>query len=305
MFVCSKCEIELDQDHWCPSCGNRIKTQDGVLQFLDDHASTNAFGFQWNEHAKTQLDSHSGLSISGDRLFGVSSWDTDLHGQVILEAGSGAGRFTEILAKTGALLYTFDASSATKANAERHGALKNVHVFRSSIFDLPFKDREFDKVICLGVLQHTKNPREAFRALTKQVRPGGEIVIDVYRKDFKAGLQWKYVLRSITRRMNQERLYKLVHLSVNVLHIPASMARKVFGRMGARLFPILTYGHLDLSPELAKEWAVLDTFDMYAPRYDLPQSEEDVRRWFEELCFESIVVENGPNGVIGRGVKPE
>jgi hypothetical protein len=61
-----------------------------------------SFGFQWNSRRETQLNSYTGLSISRDRLFAVTGWPADLTRQTILEAGSGAGRFTEILVTTGA-----------------------------------------------------------------------------------------------------------------------------------------------------------------------------------------------------------
>ena len=64
------------------------------------------------------------------------------------------------------------------------------------------------------------------------------------------------------------------------------------------------YSHLNLSDMQQREWAILDTYDMYAPRYDRPQTVRAVRRWFDDAGLEDIVVEQGPNGVIGRGRKP-
>ena len=49
-------------------------------------------------------------------------------------------------------------------------------------------------------------------------------------------------------------------------------------RIGARLIPIVEYYHSGLSDDLNEEWAVLDTFDMYSPRHDHPQSMGSVRR---------------------------
>jgi hypothetical protein len=57
--------------------------------------------------------------------------------------------------------------------------------------------------------------------------------------------------------------------------------------------------------ELNREWAILDTFDMYSPAHDHPRSIAQVRRWFSAANFVDVVVEYGPNGVVGRGRKPE
>jgi hypothetical protein len=59
----------------------------------------------------------------------------------------------------------------------------------------------------------------------------------------------------------------------------------------------------DLQPELNTEWAILDTFDMYSPAHDRPQSFAMVRRWFESAGFSRIEVRYGQNGVVGCGRK--
>ena len=51
------------------------------------------------------------------------------------------------------------------------------------------------------------------------------------------------------------------------------------------------------------DWAILDTFDMYSPAHDHPQSLKTVKRWFENSGFEEIEIFYGDNGVVGRGKK--
>ena len=85
----------------CTACGTRYPIVNGVVRFVDREHYAGSFGFQWNAHRRTQLDSYTGLPLSRDRLFQVSGWPEDLSGKTILEAGSGAGRFTEVLVKAG------------------------------------------------------------------------------------------------------------------------------------------------------------------------------------------------------------
>ena len=101
----------------CRSCGVAYPIVRGLPRFVPSSNYAESFGFQWNIHAQTQLDSYSKLPISRDRLFGAIGGEEDLRGQRILEAGSGAGRFTEVLVSTGADVTTFDYSSAVDANA--------------------------------------------------------------------------------------------------------------------------------------------------------------------------------------------
>jgi 2-polyprenyl-3-methyl-5-hydroxy-6-metoxy-1,4-benzoquinol methylase/uncharacterized protein YbaR (Trm112 family) len=288
----------------CESCGATFPIVTGIPRFVPVSNYAESFGFQWNIHSRTQLDSHSGMPISHDRLWAALGGKEDLRGQRVLEAGSGAGRFTEILAASGAEVFTFDYSSAVDANARNHETSTNVHFFQGDIFNVPLTEASFDKVICLGVLQHTPDPQAAFRSLTKFVKTGGLLVVDVYRRDLAALLQWKYLLRPITRRMPKETLYRLIATITPPLVPLAKRLRRIAGRTGARLVPIVEYSHLGLPPALNVQWAVLDTFDMYSPAHDHPQSLDAVNHWFQDAGFEDIRVRRGPNGVVGSGRRP-
>lgn len=261
---------------------------------------TDSFGFQWTAHARTQLDSHSGKPISRDRLFGVTGWPARMDGQRILEAGSGAGRFTEVLLTTGAEVWSFDDSDAVDANRANNGRAPNLRLFRSDIYGVTFHER-FDKILCLGVLQHTPDPRRAFLRLAQYLKPGGEIVVDVYEKRLTALLSWKYLLRPITRRMDRRRLYAIVAAIVPVLLPVAITLRKVMGRFGARLVPVKEYSDLGLDLATHIQWSILDTFDNLSPAYDKPQSIATVREWFAAAGLRDARVWRGPNGLIGKG----
>jgi len=288
----------------CTHCASDFFSLRGVPRFVGHEHYAASFGVQWNRYVRTQLDSHSGLSVSRERFFAVTGWPERMEGERILEAGCGAGRFTEVLASTGADVWSFDLSNAVEANFANNGHLPNIHIFQASIDAIPFVPGQFDRVLCLGVLQHTPDPAAAFRSLAAQVRPGGALAMDVYRKDPAALLQWKYLLRPITKRLPPERLYRTVAAVVPGLMPAARYARRMMGRWGARLLPIAEYSHLGLSPELNAEWSVLDTFDMLSPAHDHPQTLATVRGWFADAGFTGVVVERGPNGITGRGRRP-
>lgn len=290
----------------CERCGSVFQITRGIARFVPEDNYAKSFGFQWNTHEKTQLDSFSGLTVSRDRVFAVTGWPESLVGERVLEAGSGAGRFSEILLETGASVFSFDYSSACEANLRNNNGKGkgSFTVFQGDIFDIPLAKSSFDKVFCLGVLQHTPDPERAFRSLVQYVRPGGSLAIDIYTKSIGHWLQWKYLLRPITTRMNQLHLYSLISNVAPVLVPVAASLHRLLGRFGRRLLPIVQYSHLGLPPELNVQWAILDTFDMYAPKHDHPKTVKDVRLWFEQAGFCQIDVRHGPNGVIGTGVRP-
>src|SRR5258706_4912356 len=218
-----------EQQLQCTNCGATIPVVRGVPRFVPSDDYARSFGFQWNIHARTQLHSFSGLPISRHRLFATTKWPTQLPGETILEVGSGAGRFTEVLVTTGATIISCDLSSAVDANYRNNGANANLLIAQASLLNLPIRARSIDKVICIGVLQHTPDPAQSFACLAECVRPGGELAIDVYAARLRSLLSWKYLLRPVTKRMNGERLYGLIERVTPVLFSLSNALYRLFG----------------------------------------------------------------------------
>ncbi|HOW43035.1 MAG TPA: methyltransferase domain-containing protein [Candidatus Omnitrophota bacterium] len=306
IFRCPRCGgglTDVRDFPKCASCRREFPVVNGIPRFVEPGNYCDSFGLQWNRHRKAQLDKFNGFHFSRDRLFAQTGWPQDLRGQRVLEAGSGAGRFTQILLETGAEVYSFDYSRAVDANRENNGQASNLLLFQADIYHIPLEKGSFDKVLCLGVLQHTPDPSAAFAGLAQYLKPGGQIVIDVYRKSLVSLMHWKYLLRPLFRRMDRQRLYALMEKWVDRMIVPAAVFRKMLGPLGARLLPIAEYSHLGLSAELNREWALLDTFDMYAPAFDLPQTSGSVERWFARAGLTAVSVEKGYNGLVARGKK--
>jgi SAM-dependent methyltransferase len=285
-------------------CGAKFPVINNIPRFVPAEDYAGSFGMQWKTHRKTQLDSYTGLPLSRNRLYQATGWGTDLAGQTVLEVGSGAGRFTEVLVTTGAKILSFDLSAAVDANYANNGRHGNLSIFQADIRNIPVAEESMDKVLCLGVIQHTPDPEATFCELSKYVRPGGQLVIDVYPARLRSLISWKYLLRPITKRMDREQLYSLVSQSTPKLIPLSAVLYRFLGKIGPRMLPILQYNHFGLSPELNREWAILDTFDMYSPTYDRPQTRHTVKRWFTEVNFVDVSVEYGSIGIIGRGRRP-
>jgi len=308
-FTCPYCienkEVLIDQDKskFCILCKTDFSVKNNIPRLTQTDNYADSFGFQWNIFRKTQLDSHVSKPISRDRLYEVTKWVGNLKGQNILEAGSGAGRFTEVLVETNANIYSFDYSNAVEANYLNNGQNSNLVIFQGDIYKIPFPDDTFDHIICLGVLQHTPNPKESFVSLSRKLKVGGYLYIDIYTKSFRHNFQWKYFLRPLTKRLSKNFLYSLIKTLVPLLIPLTKLLKNLFGKYGAVLSPIKEYSELDIGKENNKAWAILDTFDMYSPEHDHPQKKENVESWFQELGFSDVSVWYGKNGVVGRGRK--
>ena len=65
---------------------------DSAIVPVENYAAS--FGHEWNTHDRTQYDETSGFNASSERFRNETRWGDDLAGQVMLEVGSGSGRFT-------------------------------------------------------------------------------------------------------------------------------------------------------------------------------------------------------------------
>ncbi|TMR97237.1 methyltransferase domain-containing protein [Nonomuraea basaltis] len=309
MLRCLRCHAALRLLHGeltCQACASTYPIDDGIPRFVPQESYAEGFGYQWNRHRLTQLDSYSGMPISRDRVMNASGWTAEeLRGKTVLECGSGAGRFTEVLCETGAIVTSFDISSAVHANAASNGRFSNLRLLQASIYDLPLPEESFDYLICFGVIQHTPDVERTFKTLFRYVRPGGRFCIDVYAAPI-AYLHPRHLLRPVTRRIPPARLYGIVQKIAPKL-LPLSMMLTAIPRIGAylaRLVPVANHRHLNLPNKKARrDWSVLDTFDWFAPRYERPQTRSRLQQWTKEVGLSKVSIERHRGLYVISGIK--
>lgn len=292
----------------CGGCPSSYSIRNYIPRFVGDDNYARGFGFQWHQHARTQVDKFNGTRISSDRFYGHTRWTTEgLKGQTVLEAGCGAGRFTEAMVNAGMEVFSFDYSNAVDACLANHGLLSNLHVIQADIYRVPFAKESFDKVFCFGVLQHTPDVRGAFLKLAEYIRPGGKIAVDVYPDTLKARLHYpRYLLRPATKRLSPPFLYTIVERAVRIL-LPISIGMKripLVGRYLYAIIPVANYwGELPLNNGMLREWSIIDTFDWLACWYDQPQKASTLRTWFQEAGLIHVEIER-LGSFVGTGEKP-
>jgi SAM-dependent methyltransferase len=145
----------------------------------------------------------------------------------------------------------------------------------------PFAAGSFDHIYSLGVLDHTPDPRAAFLALARLLKPGGRIAIWVYPRERPLLEAIVKFHRGISTRLPVSWLLTLSRLMAPVggwkRRLMASRHR-VVARSGVALH-LLTIG-VSMHPD--PEVRVCDTLDWYAPRYLSRHTPEEVRGWFAE-----------------------
>jgi 2-polyprenyl-3-methyl-5-hydroxy-6-metoxy-1,4-benzoquinol methylase len=283
---------------------HRYPVRDFIPRFVPQSNYADSFGMQWNHFRRTQLDSYSGQPISAARFWKATGWSAgDLPGQMVLDAGCGAGRFAEVALAAGAEVVALDYSNAVDACYANLQHYPRLHVVQGDIYALPLRKPAFRFVYSLGVLQHTPDVARAFGSLPPMLEPGGRLCVDFYQKSWKASLLPRTWLRPLTRRMPGGRLFSLLEAAVPaLLKISCALGRvPLVGGGLKRLVPVANHvGILPLSEKQHLEWALLDTFDWFSPEFDNPQTPGTVRAWLEAAGIEHIDVLKAGH-LVGRG----
>lgn len=267
------------------------------------------FSFQWKKFARTQIDNEA-TNESFERFFRETGWiPEELDGLNVLEAGSGAGRFSSVILKnTKANLFSFDYSTSVEVNWEINGNINpdRFVVFQASIYEIPFPPGSFDKVVCLGVLQHTPDFERAVHQLIKQARIGGEIVVDFYElRGPWTKVSAKYMLRPILKKWRNEELLAVISKNIDWMIWFSDIMHKIGLGAAARFLPIVDLRALPhtLTKCQRREWAILDTFDMFSPDYDNPQKIYDVAAMFKRNGAQVTFAGRVRGGAVVRAIR--
>lgn len=250
----------------------------GIPRFVPADGYSRSFGLQWERFRRTQLDSATGAPYSRRRFDSETGWE-DLDGEWVLDAGCGAGRFSEIAAERGAHVVALDNSAAVDAAAQNLAAHPNVDLVQGDLADPPFAPASFDRVFSIGVLQHTPDPYATLASVLSLCRPGGRFAITAYGRRWYTPLNAKYLVRPFTRRLPPDRLLRLIEAAMPVLFPVTDRLFRlpVVGRAAGFAIPAANYvDNEEFTREQRYAEAVLDTFDMLAPRHDHPLRAERV-----------------------------
>ena len=299
----------------CPR-GCRFPRVRTIPRFVSSENYAAAFGSQWKAFRQTQLDSYTGTSISRDRLQRCVGGSLDIvRGKLVLEAGCGAGRFTQILLQSGASVFACDISEAVEANHDNCRGSPGYFCCQADIARLPVRPGEFDMVICLGVIQHTPDPEKTLSSLAQQLKPGGWLVVDHYTgevllKETQSLLRRFLLTRSpaFTLRFCSAMVGLLwpIHRYCWSIRSTRSRVLRVLRTIFLRLSPVLDYHYAypQLGEGLLRSWAVLDTHDALTDYYKHTRTPEEIAAALRALGLGEISVSYGGNGVEARARKP-
>ncbi len=274
----------------CEGCPGRYAIVDGIPRFVSRDAYAESFGDEWHRFRTVQIDSANGTRES-EEGFGLKTGlgPADVRGRLVLDAGVGAGRYAEVMARWGGEVVGVDLTRAVDAAAQNLRSWPDAHLIQADILALPFRDDTFDVAYSIGVLHHTPDTAAAFRRVAATVKKGGYLAVYVYQ----AGGLMRYVsdaLRVVTTRLPRGVVYygSLAAVPLYYVHrLP------LIGRVIGILLPTIDHPRW--------RWRWLDTFDWYTPRYQWKHRYPEVIRWFRDAGFTDLYVADEP--ICIRGAK--
>lgn len=283
-----------DEGLHCTSCGVIGSDQDGIPRFVEQQHLA-SFGRQWNRYDVVRDD-------EDRRVFAVKTGvaPEDLAGMKVLDAGCGGGRYSRLAAQAGATVVGADQSTAVEKAADVCRGLAGAAFVQADLKRLPFEEGTFDFVFSIGVMHHDQDTRSVFDAVARMVRPGGRLVVWLYRRN-----QWwqeaiNNRLRRRTVQMEPEQLER--------------WCRKFVWLGGIPLFNCTLNKLVNFSNHPDRELRACDTYDWYAPRFQHHHRLSELRHWFTEAGFEDPQVLSpertgwfyrsvyGMNLIIGSGI---
>ena len=229
--------------------------------------------------------------------------------KLILDAGCGAGRFTDELAQNGARVIALDMSSSVDACKETidepyeySSTRGDVAIIQADLLKIPLKKEIFDGIHCAGVIQHTSDPKLVEQSLPKYLKPGGKLFYNFYEIDRFARFQViKYGLRHWTPKWQPRTLAEFSRiLCVLLFHLSWAMSRIRFVRFFNRFLPICSVHPRGIPLSRQFELTLLDTIDWYGPQYELRQDHKEVS---ELLTKEGLTILSADSGLV-RAKKP-
>lgn len=314
-LICPKHQISLKlvgQDYIC-SNGCKFPIINKIPRFVPCENYAGSFGLQWNKFRKTQLDSYTGLNISEERLQRLAGGSLDIfNGKTILEAGCGAGRFTEIMLKSSGIVHAFDLSDAVEANYENCSHFNFFFIYQADICNLPFYTQQFDIVVCVGVIQHTPSPEDTIKNLCLNLKSGGILIIDHYTHGYPIG-RTRRILRSFLLKRSRTFSMRFVSCITNILwpihritwKFRTKWVFKKFRYYLLKLSPLIDYqdSYPQLSKNLLYQWCLLDTHDTLTDYYKHLRSAEEIKQALINCGMTDIKVIYAGNGVEASAIK--
>jgi 2-polyprenyl-3-methyl-5-hydroxy-6-metoxy-1,4-benzoquinol methylase len=159
------------------------------------------------DYAAHYFDSSPASHFFSTRLAHVSALLDLPEGSNVLDVGCGPGMMIEPLTSRGIEFFGTDLSEKMiGACKKRVVHLDACHLAVSRIQQLPFRERSFDAVLCMGVLEYIQDDELAVRQIRRVLKPNGILILSLLNKISPYRL-WENMGFAIRRRTRPEKMF--------------------------------------------------------------------------------------------------
>jgi uncharacterized protein YbaR (Trm112 family)/SAM-dependent methyltransferase len=303
----------------CTACGQQYPIDKGVARLVSDVAEDVAevcrrYAFQW-------LSRWNG-AFEGERCYGFDDdvyigWVNDqlqgrraaLPGEWILDAGCGSGEKTAVLARhcpeQNVVGLDLGVASSEKAIA-KFGNMPNLDYVQGNILEPPFKARQFDYGMSLGVLHHTPDTRQTFASFRGLLKEETTTVIWIY-PTYWEGPEWRmpYFARDFILLRQSYRLptgflrFVASSIVIGLYPIVEFFFKKSYRRIGRDL-PFFRVDQMTRKERFAAQ--VFYCYDTLLPRYQGRHTIKEVESWFVDEGLDPLL--HSHSFYVGSSVPP-
>lgn len=166
------------------------------LEFYDQSADS-----WWHSEAKVYALYH--LNPLRFEYFDrhIKTWQ----GLKVLDVGCGGGFSCEYIAARDTKVFGIDRSSTCINAAIAHAACSDLAIdYQFGLAEnLPYPDSYFDVVLCVDVLEHITDPKQAITEIYRVLKPGGVFCFDTINRTFKSWLIMIWLLEDVLKEIPQ------------------------------------------------------------------------------------------------------
>lgn len=292
----------------CAACGSSFPITSGIPRFAnlahvesDKRATAEGFGWQWQHF--TQEDDRYAEQFLGWIAPVTPEFFRD---KIVLEAGCGKGRHTQLAARWGAReVIGIDLSGAVETAFAATRSLPNAHIIQGDIYHLPLA-RKFDYAFSVGVLHHLPDPRGGFMSMASKVKPGGHVSAWIYGAENNEWItRWVNPVREkFTSRIDQSVLLQLSKLPTMCLYLATKLIYRPLNKNGSSLAKHLFYNdYLNSLTDFGWREQHNIVFDHLVAPTAFYISREEFETWWRDLGARDVSISwHNKNSWCGTGV---
>jgi ubiquinone/menaquinone biosynthesis C-methylase UbiE/uncharacterized protein YbaR (Trm112 family) len=289
----------------CRACPKAYPIEKGVPRLVkvapDVAEVCKRFSFQWFSRWLGKFEGEKCYGFDDDVYVG---WVRDqlkcrrplCPGEWLLDAGCGSGEKSRVLARHSPQQSVVGLDlgiESLEMAATKFADVPNLDYVQGNIMEPPFKDRQFDAAMSLGVLHHTNDTREAFAKFRRTLKDETTCCIWIY-PTYREGPEWRmpYVARDFItfgqgyRMPTWLRRFIAHAIVIGFFPIVQFFFWKSYRRIGRDL-PFFRVGKMTWKERFQAQ--VFYCFDTLLPRYQWRHQIKEVESWFPQEGLQAVL----------------